>query len=107
MTSTYDREKIEAIDTLKQIVKPGDTVYTILRYVSPSAPVRHIGLIVFSDGVPCTLDYHASKALGYRVNKGKNAVVVRGEGMDMGFSVVYNLSQVIFHDGYALKQHWL
>jgi hypothetical protein len=33
--------------------------------------------------------------------------LVQGCGMDMGFHVVYSLSQTLFNDGYALKQRWL
>lgn len=37
--------KDEARKRLKEVLKPGDTVYTILRHVSRSGMTRHISLV--------------------------------------------------------------
>ena len=44
--------------------------------------------------------------LGYKL-KDNGAIFVKGCGMDMGFHVIYSLSQTLFNDGYAIKQRWI
>lgn len=36
-----------------------------------------------------------------------NGIKVEGAGMDMGFHLVYSLSQRLFGDGYKLSHRWL
>lgn len=81
-------------------LKPGDTVYTILRDVSRSGMSRKISLLTFKDGRPVWLSYSASNVLGLRLNKnGSDSVTVGGCGMDMGFHLVYNLGRVLWPGG--------
>lgn len=109
---------------LLEIVKPGDTVFLILRHVSKSGMQREISAFVMVDGEPRYLNYHAAIILGTRVGK-HDGVVVGGCGMDMGFSLVYNLSCALFpgmgrkpgdpdysphggnDPGYLLKHRWM
>ena len=112
-------EKQEAIARLKSWLKPGDTVYTIVRHVSRSGMMREISAIKLEmnktrkEIQPIYLSYNIAKALGWTMAKGNDAVKVGGCGMDMGFHLVYTLSKVLFADklktdaGYALKQAWL
>jgi hypothetical protein len=44
---------------------------------------------------------------GYSEKNGHNAVICKGCGMDMGFDLVYNLSSVLYGDGYKIKQEWI
>jgi hypothetical protein len=84
-------------------------VYTILRKVSSSGMSRHISLVIAKDGELYDITYYAAAALGeslYETN-GHRAIRQNGCGMDMGFNLVYNLSSVLYGDGYALKQTWL
>ena len=37
----------------------------------------------------------------------KEGYIMRGVGTDMGFLLVYRISNALFNDGYALKQRWL
>lgn len=100
MTSKQ-REQQVAITYLRGVVKPSDMVYTLLRHVSASGMTRHISLFVIGeDRKPISLDYYTSYACGYRRAK-DGSLVVGGCGMDMGFSVVYNLAQALFNDGYT------
>jgi len=105
-------ERQEAIDRLREILKPGDTVYTIVKHVSRSGMLRHIELYVIKDNEPQRLSGWAADALGWRWTN--DGVVVGGCGMDMGFHTVYELAATLFNhpisgnpDGYALKQRWL
>lgn len=111
MTSK-ERVQREAIRKLRAILKPGNTVYTILRHVSKSGMSRRISLVTFKNNQPYFLDYWASKALDWRLHHDKEGIVTTGCGMDMGFHLVYTLSRVIFKGarkdpGYKLNHRWL
>ena len=93
-------ERAEAIARLRDWIKPGDTVYTILRHVSRSGMQREIGIVLLSterDGR--TVDLHpnhaVATALDYRLGK-HDGVIVGGCGMDMGFHLVYELSHTLY-----------
>lgn len=115
-----DAEKAEAIATLKRMgVKPGADVYTIVTHVSSSGMTRHIRCYVPSVNV--STDYKTGKktrkagitditglvatACGYNRAKGSRwDLVVGGCGMDMCFSVVYNLGRTMFPKGGPLEK---
>lgn len=113
--------KQEALNHLRELLKPGDTVYCVLRHCSRSGMSRRISLL--------TADHHSldwlceSAGLAKRRQDGEGLVVV-GCGMDMGFHLVYNLGMKLWPDGtpephgrrngapdscggYALKHCWL
>ena len=132
-TATKRQEREEAIETLREVLSPGDEVYTILRHVSRSGMSRSISLIVNatnSDGVgtsPWDISYLAARAMDDRIDRDRGGIKISGAGMDMGFALVYNLGRTLWpegfdtwpgywrnepldHDpdgGYALKQRWL
>lgn len=97
--------KEKAIEELKEVVKEGDTIYTILRHVSKSGLTRDISLIVIKDNRPLCIDYWASIALDLPLKN--NGIRVSGAGMDMGFALVYDLSYALYTDGYKLNWKWL
>jgi hypothetical protein len=114
MTKAQQAERTEAIDKLREWIKPGDTVYTILQHVSRSGMSRHIRVVV-PEG--CWLEHtaeqmvsihgpkdmpptrmvvdhiHPNFAIGQvlrlrharRNGHVQDALVVNGCGMDMGF----------------------
>jgi hypothetical protein len=105
-----DREKQEAIDKLREWIKPGDTVYTILDHVSRSGMMRAIRVVIPYTREDGTIDhlhpnYSVGKALGLRQwtrnGRRQDALVIGGCGMDMGFHLVYELSHVLYGQGYA------
>lgn len=96
------KEHAEALAQLREWIKPGDTVYTILRHVSSSGMSREIGIVVFKDGHPLHPNWSVSRVTGYRQGK-RDGVIVGGCGMDMGFAVVYDLSYKLFPDGFGLE----
>lgn len=124
MTKAQQLERNEAIQQLREWIKPGDTVYTILDHVSASGMSRHIRVVIPMVGGPSvesippggkltdyvrrdgiTVDfrhpnYAVGKVLGLRHAKRngreQDALVVGGCGMDMGFHVVYELSSVLY-----------
>jgi hypothetical protein len=87
--------KRQAIERLRAILKPGDTVHTVLRNVSRSGMMRHIDVYKMSESGPVCLSGYVAEALDMtRADSG--ALKVSGCGMDMGFSVVYNLGSVLY-----------
>lgn len=118
--STVERD--EAIRTLKQDIKlkPGETVWTVLRHVSASGMSRTIDLFVIRDKRPRRISHLVARAVGYGFDRDRMGIKSQGGGMDMGFEAVYNLGYALWpkgvrkgyagkpetDGGYALKQEW-
>ena len=135
--SEKEKALAEEVKKLRELLKPGDTVYTVLRHVSRSGMTRVIDLYVFKDNEPLRLSWSAAEVLGWGYDTKYEGVKVGGCGMDMGFHLVYSLSSALYrgvgydclgdrcpaadhvnirdksqipkrhYDGYALRQRWL
>lgn len=103
----------EAIDRLKEWIKPGDMLYTQLKHVSRSGMMRVVQVVKIScrpetdaDGRASAepeilyLGYNVAQALGWKYDRNREGVRVDGCGSDMGFELVYHLSRVLFADGF-------
>lgn len=97
MTKQQKRERQEAIEKLRAMLKPGDTVRTILRHVSRSGMRRCVSPII--DGEDRS--YLVALALGAKVDQKHGGIKVDGCGMDMGFHLVYGLSATLWPDGFG------
>jgi hypothetical protein len=100
-----EAERQESITRLKEILKPGDKIYTILKHVSRSGMMRSIDVFKFDvdkDGhvVKHWLSYQIAKALDYPFDDRRESIKVSGCGMDMGFHIVYSLSATLFPNGF-------
>jgi hypothetical protein len=85
---------------LLEVLKPGDTVYTVLKHVSSSGMSRRIDvLVVTKDGGIRNITHLVAPVTGFKRSKVDGALTVSGCGMDMGFHVVYSLSRALFEDG--------
>ncbi len=100
---------------LLNLLKHGDTVYTVLRHVSASGMSRRIDLYTMKENRPQYLSGYVSALTGWRLHD-KGGLVIGGCGMDMGFHAVYTLSAILFrdnpikgrdHSGYELRHEWL
>ena len=100
MAKHSKKEVQEAFDTLRKMLKPGDTVHTILDNVSRSGMSRNIRVVVLRDGEAMHPNYSVSVLLGYPWAKHGDGMRVGGCGMDMGFALVYHLSCVLFPNGF-------
>lgn len=130
MTKKRNAAQAEARSQLLKMLRPGDTVYTILRHVSSSGMTRDISLVILQRGgrgQPATIrniDYYAATLMGYTRRSSGEGIRVGGCGMDMGFHLVYNLGHSMWPNGtrkphgtrngepdtdggYALKHRWL
>ena len=117
------RLKAEALKDLRKTLRPGDTVYSVLRHVSASGMSRRIDFYVMKKNRPVFLSGQIGRVLD--LSRGKNdGLVVGGCGMDMGFHVVHNLGYALWpkgtkkphgtrngepdsDGGYALNHKWM
>ncbi len=87
-------DKQDTIKTLKKMLKPGDTIYTITRHVSQSGMMRRISAYAIKNNKPVYLDgYIEHLDIAKRHNR---------SGMDMHFWLVYELGSVLFPKGFKL-----
>ena len=99
------KNKAESARDLRNLLKPGDTVSTILRSVSRSGMMRRISLVIARNNEVLDITWDAARVFGDPVKQRGRYVqdagmVVEGCGMDMGFHLVYNLSSALFPDGF-------
>lgn len=98
MTHT-EKVRNDALERLRDSVKPGDTVYTVLRHVSRSGMSRAIDAYAHDeDGAHVWLSPLVAKVTGYGFSRRYEALTVTGCGMDMGFELVYTLSHALYPD---------
>jgi hypothetical protein len=83
---------------LRDMLPPGSTVYTALKTVSRSGMNRRIRCYAAIDKSIEDITYYVARALGYTMND--NGLSVSGCGMDMGYSVVSNLSYALYPQGF-------
>lgn len=95
------QEKQEALKQLREWLKPGDTVYTVLRHVSRSGMQSVIDLRIIRNGEPLAIGWTAAKVLGDRFDARRQGIVVGECGMDMGFHLVYHLSYALWPKGHG------
>lgn len=93
----------QAIDTLRVFLKPGDTVYCVLKHVSRSGMMRHIQLLTGDGKGIRDITALASDATGIATTE-NGALKVGGCGMDMGFHAVYCLGRAMYRDGFKLPK---
>jgi hypothetical protein len=102
MTKVQQSEREQACSELRETLKPGTTVYTVLRHVSRSGMSRDIDVYVIEDGEPRRITWTVAKAADLTYNRKAEAIKIGGCGMDMGFAIVYNLSRSLYsHNGHS------
>jgi hypothetical protein len=123
-TKAREAERTEAIRYLKKMLRPGDTVYTVLTHCARSGMSRSISLCIARKGEIVKIDGWARDALNYRIDNKHGGLIAGGGGMDMGFHLVYSLGHTLWPQGtpkphgirngtadrdggYALKHRWL
>ena len=99
---TTETERKQYIEELQKLLKPGDTVYTVVRHVSQSGMYRAIDLYIIRDNQPLRITWSAAQLLeGY--DRKHEAAKASGCGMDMGFGLVYDLGRTLFPDGFGVE----
>ena len=93
-------EQIEAIERLRAILKPGQTIYTDLAHVSRSGMSRAIRVIIGGkNGTVQDISYLVARAGVARFDRNHGGVIMGGGGMDMGFALVYRIGRTLYPDG--------
>jgi len=99
-----ETERQDAIEELRKVLRPGDTVYTILRHVSRSGMTRGIDVYRMADKQPVWITGYVGKAIGqpqsFKDWNNSYGLRISGCGMDMGFHVVNTLSYILFPDSF-------
>lgn len=111
-----DKERLEAIERLREWLKPCDVVYAVTRGYNSNSGSRKLDFYCLQSRASrkrpsmLYLTYNVSKALGYRLDKEGN-LVAPFMNMDQAFQIVYELSRTLFpkhkRPGYALRKEWL
>lgn len=96
MTKAEKQEKQEAIEKLRAMLKPGDTVRTILRHVSRSGMSREVSPVFDGEDI----GWLVSRAIGSPIGP-HGGVKMGGCGTDMGFALVYELSYALWPEGFG------
>lgn len=105
--------RLQCIEHLRSVLPPGKTVYTHCNYISSSGMSRRISTYIVSNDRIQDITYWVSVAIERTIREGKRGMTISGCGMDMGFSIVYDLSNTLFpmkdssDGGYVLKHEWL
>ena len=100
------QNEIEQIkEELRELLPAGSKVYTQVVHVSRSGMSRHIDVFAIKDNTPIKINWQIEKLGLFKRGSSYNAknadsLRVGGCGMDMGFHVVYNLSSVLYRDGF-------
>ena len=100
MTKAQQAERAEAIEQLRGLLTPGDTIYTVLRHASRSGMYRAIDLYLLHNDDRVWLSRLAARATGIRFDERHEAMAAGGCGMDMGFWLVYELSAALYPEGF-------
>lgn len=100
-------DRAESVETLRNMLRPGDAVTCTVMHVSKSGMSRSIMLQVpgkREDGTLFIRDisWLVAKAIGERFDSNNGGVVMTGCGMNMCFAAVYNLGRVLFPDGFGI-----
>ncbi len=100
-------ERDEALGYLRESIKAGDTLFTILRHRAPSGMSRAIDVVQITGetyrgrAVVLRHTWNACKATGTAYSRAHEAATLQGAGMDFGFAFVYNISSAMFPDGFG------
>lgn len=96
MSKYSKQDQKDAFEWLRKMLKPGDTVHTILDNVSRSGMSRDIRIVVLRDGEALHPNWSVRVLLGYPSAKHGDGMRVGGCGMDMGFHIVHSLGYALF-----------
>jgi hypothetical protein len=97
----YTKEdKEQAEKTLRALLRPGMTVYTLLERVSRSGMQRSVKLYVVNGEELRHLSWSVACFLGMSRKQREEGITIDGCGMDMGFDLVYRLGRALYSTGY-------
>ncbi len=96
-------ERTLEIANLKSWLKPGTTVYSVLRGRSRSGMSRTLEFYVVFNREICRVTWSVAKILALPYDERVEALRVKGCGIDIGRDVVERLGRALFDDAQALR----
>lgn len=103
-TELKKRNQQEAIEQLREMLNPGDTIYTINRHVSRSGMMRRIScFIVGDDKKIMDIDWLIARTGLFKRSK-DGGLIANGCGMDMHYHIVYELGRILYPQGFKLAK---
>lgn len=94
-------DQAEALEQLRALYRPGDTVTTSVVHVSRSGMSRSIMVLRANrDGTIDNVSRLVARAAGRSWDDQRDAVKVSGCGMDVAFHLTYELSSALWPDGF-------
>lgn len=93
-------EKDRALRYLKNLLRPGDTIFTTLKHVSRSGMYRRIGVCVIRRNNPIDIAGPVSTVLDLKWCD-DGSVGIGGCGTDMGFEIAHCLGYKVFPEGFT------
>lgn len=117
-TKASKADRAEAVERLRNYLRPGDTVTCVLRSVSRSGMSRRIDFYKFAADGGAVVKLYLSGLIGTALgwSCGRDGLRVQGCGMDMGFHVVHELGYALFgrcerpeneRGNWPLRHEWL
>ncbi len=98
-------DKKQEIKNLKKLLRKAKyTIYTKVNHVARSGMMRAISSYIIVDNKPVCIDWEIERLTSYKQNKNHDGLTVHGCGMDMGFSLVYNLSSILYPKGFKSSE---
>jgi hypothetical protein len=100
---TTKENKESARNYLIPLFEEDRMVYTKLDHVSSSGMTRHISVFVARDNQIINITWYVSQLVEMKRNDKDGGIIIGGCGMDMGFALIYDLSRILYPDGFKLK----
>jgi hypothetical protein len=91
----------ETTKRLRDILKPGSTVYTKLTHVARSGMTRWVELYIVEDGEIRNITHSAASAAGMDYDNKREAIRVSGCGFNACSSLVYELGWALYPEGFT------
>jgi len=106
-TKLKNTARESALAELRELLRPGEAVFTIQTSTSKSGTKRGFRLYAMKciDGNVGVRNITGlvSDVTGFRFDQVHGSLVIWGCGMDMSFSVVYDLSYILYPDGFGIN----
>ena len=103
------KESDQALETLRGMFKPGDTLHCIIRSVARSGMSRRMDYYAMIDGEPrwitplmVRVGVPDQSWASWRKGRDYDGARIDGCGMDMCFESAYRLGRVLFPEGFKV-----
>lgn len=107
MNRSTKLDQAEAVERLRGMLKPGETVWCVLRHPSSGGDSWWLDFYTFPGDYKLWFSSLFAKAGVGSFDERRECLKVRGGGMDMCAATVMDVSKLLFGDAYALRYGWV